>query len=69
MKSHLSKFIRNVSRNGMIRKIMPYMLQRKLWNLVLKNKYEKLRINIIKYFEKILLAMIKKGNHRFSAKP
>jgi FkbM family methyltransferase len=49
MKRNFS-IIRRISRNAVIRKIMPYKMQLFFWNFVLKNKGERLRKEIIKYY-------------------
>ncbi|MDR1181341.1 MAG: FkbM family methyltransferase [Bacteroidales bacterium] len=43
--------IRNISRNAVVRKIVPYWLQARLWDIVIKNKGEKLRKTLLKYDE------------------
>lgn len=53
MKTHNTIFtiIRNISRNMIIRKMLPHKLQSFLWGFVLRNKGEKLRKEIIKYYK------------------
>jgi len=47
--------IRNISRNAVVRKILPYKIQQFLWGFVLRNKGEKLRKEIIKHYEQITI--------------
>ena len=42
--------IRNISRNRIVRKIIPYRIQVLLWNFVKKSRSERLRVEIIKYY-------------------
>ena len=42
--------IRNISRNKIVRKVIPYRIQVLLWHLVKKNRSERLRREIVKYY-------------------
>jgi FkbM family methyltransferase len=52
--------IRYISRNAVIRKILPYMVQEFFWGFVLKNQGEKLRKRIIEYYNDNVICLTDK---------
>ena len=51
MRSKFLSYIRNIEKNDIFRKVVPYALQVKLRDIFIKSKGVKLRANIVKYFD------------------